>query len=310
MHIGIIGIGGIGGYIGSKLCAAYSNNSTHKITFIQRGSHGSEIKKNGLTYIGKTTETYRPTAVYESIENAGIFDSVILCTKSRDLEQTIQGIIPHIHAETSILTLLNGVNNAQRIQKIIPENRILQGCIYVSASIEKPGFVKQVGGAGKVFFGPEHESIQEKDTELQSVFSNANIPTVLTEKITIEVWKKYLFISTFATITSRYNKPIGVLVRDPKHLEETKILLTEMLSVAHALSIDINEHDAENVIDLAFKIPEQTRTSMQLDVYGGKKTEIDILTYYIIQKAEETNISVPLHTEMYTEIIKIINSQQ
>src|SRR5690554_3224226 len=299
MRIAIIGIGGIGGYIGSKLCAAYTDNSPHEIIFIQRGSHGSEIKKNSLTYIGKTTETYHPTAVYENIDNAGIFDSIILCTKSRDLEQTIQGIIPHIHAETRIVTLLNGVNNAQRIQKIIPEHRILQGCIYVSAAIDKPGIVKQVGGAGKVIFGPEYDRIHKKDKELESIFSQADIPTVLTEEITREVWKKYIFISTFATITSRYNKPIGEIVRTPHYLKETKTLLSEIVSVAQSLSIDIGEEDAENVIDLAFKIPEQTRTSMQLDVYSGKTPELDILTYYIIRKAEEKNISVPLHTEMY-----------
>ncbi|MFW5850816.1 MAG: ketopantoate reductase family protein [Bacteroidota bacterium] len=310
MRIAIIGIGGIGGYVGSKLCAAYANKSTHEIIFIQRGVHGSEIKKNGLTYIGKTTETYRPTAVYESIEKTGIFDSIVLCTKSRDLEQTIRDIIPHIHSKSRIVTLLNGVNNAQRIQDIIPEHRVLQGCIYVSAAIDKPGTVKQVGGAGKVIFGPEHDPIQKEDKELENIFSQADIPTVLTEEITREVWKKYLFISTFATITSRHNKPIGKIVRDPEHLEETKILLSEMLSVAHSLSIDISEKDADNVIDLAFKIPPHTPTSMQLDVYSGKTPELDILTYYIIRKAEERNISVPLHREMYNKIIKIINSQQ
>ncbi|MFO7868831.1 MAG: 2-dehydropantoate 2-reductase [Bacteroidales bacterium] len=310
MKIAIIGIGGIGGYISSKLCSTdHAHKSvTHntEIILIQRGKHGEKIKENGLTYEGKTTEIYYPDAVYKSIHKAGILDYIIVCTKSKDLEQTVSEFSNHLHEKSCIITLLNGVNNAERIQKILPRHRVLQGCIYVSASIKKPGIVQQIGGAGKVFIGPENDNITETDNTIYSIFNDAGIPTVLTEDITTEVWKKYLFICTFATITSRYNKPIGKIVRNEKYVTETKQLLTEIISVAHSQDISITKKDKDNVIKLAYKIPENTPTSMQLDVHSGKKPEIDILTKYIIDQAEKNNIDVPLHKKMYTDIQNII----
>jgi 2-dehydropantoate 2-reductase len=45
MKIGIVGIGGVGGYFGGKLAREYGNSGQHEIIFIVRGEHLSAIKK-------------------------------------------------------------------------------------------------------------------------------------------------------------------------------------------------------------------------------------------------------------------------
>ncbi len=45
MRIGIIGIGGVGGYFGGKLAREYGQLGTYEIIFIARGEHLQEIKK-------------------------------------------------------------------------------------------------------------------------------------------------------------------------------------------------------------------------------------------------------------------------
>ncbi|MHA2062262.1 MAG: 2-dehydropantoate 2-reductase N-terminal domain-containing protein, partial [Candidatus Sifarchaeia archaeon] len=47
MKIAIIGIGGVGGYFGTKLALEYVPTEEHGIFFLARGKHLAEIKKNG-----------------------------------------------------------------------------------------------------------------------------------------------------------------------------------------------------------------------------------------------------------------------
>ena len=48
MKIGIVGMGGVGGYFGGKLAKAFENSSRHEIIFIARGDHLKAIQDKGL----------------------------------------------------------------------------------------------------------------------------------------------------------------------------------------------------------------------------------------------------------------------
>jgi len=49
MKIAIVGIGGVGGYIGAKLCSLIgTQKKKYEITFIARGEHAQTVKTNGL----------------------------------------------------------------------------------------------------------------------------------------------------------------------------------------------------------------------------------------------------------------------
>ena len=50
-RIAVLGIGGVGGFLGGKLAAAYSNTADVEIIFIARGSNAQAIKENGLKLI-------------------------------------------------------------------------------------------------------------------------------------------------------------------------------------------------------------------------------------------------------------------
>ena len=53
IKIAIIGIGGVGGYLGAMLARRYSPESPVKLYFIARGAHGDILKRNGITLQSK-----------------------------------------------------------------------------------------------------------------------------------------------------------------------------------------------------------------------------------------------------------------
>ncbi len=309
MNIAVIGIGGIGGYIGAYLAKHYTKTNEHTITFIQRGVHGETIAKQGLTFIAKQTFISHPHAIYSTPLENDIFDLVFFCVKSKDLESTARGFSNHMHANTVCISLLNGVNNAKRLETVLPHHRILDGCIYVSAAITAPGVVTQKGGSGLVYFGPSNKEIRDIDTQILSILQQASIKSELSTDITTEVWRKYLFICPFATMTSLYNLPIGVLIRKPELFNQTQSLMQEIVNLATIHKAHLTTNDIDSAIELAFKIPEQTPTSMQLDIYAGKQPELEVFTQYVVSESKTFGIDCPTHSMLLPLLEDVVKKQ-
>ncbi|HPY82996.1 MAG TPA: ketopantoate reductase C-terminal domain-containing protein, partial [Bacteroidales bacterium] len=99
-------------------------------------------------------------------------------------------------------------------------------------------------------------------------------------------------------------------VRNKEYYQITQKLLNEVCIVAQAHNIFFTEDDKQAVLNLACKIPEHTPTSMQIDIYKGRTSEIDIFTEYIIQEAQKHNVQLPMHKKIYAELQEIITHEK
>ncbi|MBK8805656.1 MAG: 2-dehydropantoate 2-reductase [Bacteroidales bacterium] len=298
MNVLVVGIGGIGGYLGAKLSLKYANSGIHTISFMQRGNHKNAIETNGLSYIAKERITARPNAIYDSVKDLPLFDLVIFSVKAKDFISTAQSLKGAIHAETILLSTLNGVNNAKLLQEIFPENIILNGCIYVSASIDSPGVVVQKGGAGLLYFGSDVFDVSNY-TFVEYFFKEAGIKCELTENITLEVWKKYFFICPFATVTSLYQMPIGAVLENVEAFDYWKGLFAELVILSKSMGVELEDNIFDAALERAKTIPYDTATSMQLDFQNGIYPEIDVFTGFVVEKSRELSLNVPFHNKAY-----------
>ena len=121
--------------------------------------------------------------------------------KEYDLETAAGAIVPLLHEETVLLPILNGVDIAERLRSILPRGRVLGGCVYISAFIEAPGVVRQVGGTCQLFFPDQGKA--EGYGPLETLLKGAGIKAELTAEIAVHLWSKYLFVSPMAGVTSR-----------------------------------------------------------------------------------------------------------
>ena len=297
MRIAIVGIGGIGGYIGSKLCKAYATGTVHEIVFVQRGEHYRKIKESGLCYVTKNETIVSPNEIFESTENAGLFDVIFITVKSRDLEDAARSIQANLHADSVVISTLNGVDNAKRIQTVLPDATVLNGCIYVSAAIESPGVVRQTGGVGNLYFGSENGEV-DPYVEIETLLIEAGIKAVLTEAITKAVWEKYIFICSWASISSRYALPVGAILADEAKCTEWRSLLQEIANLGKCLKVGLSDHIVEQCMERFAQLPYENKTSMQLDIEAGKIAEIDSMTKYVVDRSEALGLAVPAHLEV------------
>jgi 2-dehydropantoate 2-reductase len=107
MKIAIIGIGGVGGYYGGKLSTHYGDHNDVEVTFIARGEHLKEIQKEGLKLItNEGTFIAKPDKATDNPANCGIFDLVLFCVKSYDLDHGAKLLYENISEKTVVITLM------------------------------------------------------------------------------------------------------------------------------------------------------------------------------------------------------------
>ena len=300
MRIAVVGIGGVGGYMGAKLCTLIgTQKKKYEVIFIARGEHAKAVKTNGLRVIEDDGEfTAIPSAVCTAQEADGTFDLILVCVKSYDIKEALLPLKKNIRTDTVLMPFANGVNNAETIANII-DAKVINGCVYILSHVQEPGVIRKQGSVFAAVFGdPE---LFGESLFIEYMFKDAGLRTKVSEDIETEVWKKYLFISAFASLTSFYESSIKKVY--DQHYEETKEVLQEIASVARAKGIPL-ENEIEKALKTASSLPEDASTSMRLDFQQHRKTELDTLTGYIIDEAKKLHIDVPLMQSIYTDLKK------
>jgi len=283
MKIAIVGLGGVGGYL-----AASFAKSGLDVGGFARGAHLKAIQKTGIRIIEDEKEWNTPLHVKNLDEAEGYFDVVMFCTKSYDLADACKALQKHIDANSILLSFSNGVNNGDMLRELC-DAKVLDACIYILAHIESPGVIRKKGKVFASLFGPQSEAAKI----IAELFEKASLRYKIPQNIKEALYKKYIFIAAFATLTAYYNTTIGAVYE--KHYDEAKKLLTEIAEFAKEKEgIDIFD-EVQKSLNTAAKVPYDSSTSMYLDFKNGKKTELENLSGYV-QK--------PFMQKLYNELKK------
>lgn len=304
IKIGVLGIGGVGGFIGAPLANTYEKNERVKIIFICRGKTRENIRKTGLIFESKGQKYIaHPYLVSENTDEIGKVDILIITTKSYSLKGVLQEYESVIGNETVIIPLQNMVNAKEIICNTIPNKGvIIEGCIYVSSFIKFPGHIKHVGGPGKIFIGG---SDLESYVWVKETISNAGINVNFVKNITEELWRKYLFIAPVGAITTAYGINLGELHDNKKLLHILENMMKEVIKLAQKSNVDIDDAFIKPSMDILNKFPPNTKSSLQLDFENNYPNEKEYLIDYIIDKSEKFG----LDTKYFSEIKNIIENK-
>ncbi|MDP2387827.1 MAG: 2-dehydropantoate 2-reductase [Bacteroidota bacterium] len=292
-RIGILGVGGVGGYFGGLLAERYFNSADVEVIFIVRPSSEKIIKEKGLKLITPQNEKIIfPSLVTSKPDEIGELDYLICTVKSYDLAESLIPLKNSVKRDTILLPLLNGVDSKEIIKTIFPEAVVLDGCVYIVSRLIEPGVVKETGNIHTLYFGSE-KTDQPGLKQLERLFLDAGIECFLCDTITSTVWEKFIFISSIASLTSYLNLTIGAILSDGMHKQTLLILLKELKLIADARSIGLQDDVIEKTLKKMGKLPFETTSSMHSDFKKGGKTEYRSLTEYVVKCGNELNIETP-----------------
>lgn len=293
-RVGILGLGGVGGYFGGKLALFYSGDPEVEIVFIARGDTLKNIRTNGLKLKTANTDyVINPSLATDDTNELGDLDVLIVCVKSYSLEDAVKSYQANLSQGAIIITVQNLVNHRECLIPILsPDIKHLNGCVYIISNIEQPGEIVHKSGPGKFYFGSENGD-NSKNRWLEELLRKADIDAELRNNIQEIIWKKFLFISSLATTTSYYNQTIGQVLQSEISRKFLVSLMKQANDIALAKGILLGESVISELLELMSNFPFEAKTSMQLDFESGNYTEIGALTEYVVLEGKKLGIATP-----------------
>ena len=157
--IGIMGAGAIGLYVGGMLA-----ESGARVVFATRGRTLESVSR-GLSlshYDGFKTALKPEQYRVGGVDSLAECDVVLFCTKSGDTEAAAIELSGSLKADTTIISLQNGVGNADLLKSLLPAHEIVAGIVPFNVVRLSPNAV-HCSMEGKVLIGPSLASASLAD---------------------------------------------------------------------------------------------------------------------------------------------------
>jgi 2-dehydropantoate 2-reductase len=294
MNIVVFGAGGIGGYFGGKL-----EKAGYKITFVVRGKHLEAIKNNGLKVKSINGDFIVYPKVTDDVSILKNPDLIIIGVKSWQIEQVAKQLKPIIEKHTMVLPLQNGADNADRLKTILNPNNVLAGLCRIVSKIEAPGIINHFGFDPEIVFGEYSNIKTDRIKILKEVFDKANIKSTVSDYILLDIWKKYLFITTVSGIGA-LTRSVFKVMREDEYIRNLMIkTANEVVAVANAKGIKLTSEDIDNTLKIVDNLKPETTASMQRDIMEGKPSELENFNGYIVKQGHLLNVETPVNAFIY-----------
>jgi 2-dehydropantoate 2-reductase len=295
MKVAVMGAGAVGCFFGALLAKA-----GHEVVLIGRPAHVDAIRSDGLLLelaTGQERIKLSASTSAASVAGAGL---VLVCVKSGDTEEVGWQMAPHLAEHAMIVSLQNGVGNAQRLTAQLGRH-VFPAAVYVAADMAGAGHVRHHGrGELVIGTGPRGE-------ELAALLRAAGIPTDLSDEVESVLWTKLVLNCAYNALSAITRQPYGALVAVDGTETLIRNVLKECEAVATACGIKLPAGQAESVLAAAHSMASQMSSTAQ-DLIRGRATEIDYLNGYVVRLGEEHAVPAPVNQAL-TVIVKILEAR-
>jgi 2-dehydropantoate 2-reductase len=204
-----------------------------------------------------------------------------------------------------ILSLQNGMGNAEIIAKTAGSEQIVCGTTAQGAMLLEPGRI-QHSGIGKTIIGMWDRPRQPIMARVAEVFTTAKIETSCEDDIKPVIWSKLFANVGINAVTALTGIRNGQLLDLEPTRQLVEAAVKEAVGVAAALQIAVDGDVLNNVLSIA-EATASNRSSMGQDVDAHRPTEIDAINGYIVKRAKELGLEVPVN-EALTRLIKTLQT--
>jgi 2-dehydropantoate 2-reductase len=319
MKIAIVGVGAIGGYVGTRLALA-----GEEVTFIARGANLEALRARGIRLLSATgsAETLPQVIATDDYCAAGPQDVIVLAMKAHQVE-TVVGEVPKLFAaDTIVVPMQNGIPYwyfhrhggelaGTRVHSVDPNGLIYEkipcervvGCVvYPAAELVAPGVIRHVEG-NRFPVGEPDGTSSARVSRLAQCFIRGGMQAPILSDIRSEVWLKLWGNLTFNPISALSRATLAGICQYPPSRAVAVAMMSEAQSVANKLGITFRV-PLERRIAGAAKVGHH-KTSMLQDVENARTLEIDALLGSVLELAKLTDTPTP-HIETVYALTKLL----
>jgi len=288
-----MGAGAVGGYFGARLAGA-----SNDVAFIARGPHLAALRRQGLTLESPQGNLHIRDALFtDDLSQVGVVDLVLFCVKSYDTEATADKLASLIGDRTIILSLQNGVDNADKIAQRWGHKRTLAGVVYIGSQLLQPGKIKHSSG-GRIVFGELDGQVHESTQAVERVLSSAQISCEVSRAIRNIQWRKLLWNAPFCAISCLTRTNVKEIVESESLTKLALDCMTEVREAAQAQAIDLDPALFEETLNFSKSLGD-FKPSMLQDLEAGKPLEYEAFNGIVVGLLDRIGKQAPTNQVFY-----------
>ena len=291
MKIAIVGAGAMGSLFGALLAEGGHAVWLHDIW----QEHIDAVNQNGITieFEGKLRRV-RLKATADPLQ-IGRSELVLIFVKATQTEAAAQTAARLAGTRGLVMTLQNGMGNAETIAQFISPDRILVGTTSHGSTMLKAGSIRHAGtGPTTVGMWATGEKAFENARQIADRFTLAGIETTAISDVRPVIWDKLIVNIGINAITALTGIKNGQILDREASRELSTAAIEEAVSVAQSQGIEIRKDPAAHVFQVAAATA-SNRSSMGQDVDQRRRTEIKAINGFVVREADRMGIPAPVN---------------
>ena len=317
MRTAILGAGALGIIIGALM----TKNGKQVDLIDSYQENVDALNADGARVTGNL-ELHWPVTALTPQEMRGAYDLILLLTKQTANEMALPRLLPHLHPDSIVCTLQNGIPE-DGVAAIIGRERTIGGAVGFGATWLRPGvseLTSTLEAVEKFAFeiGELDGVVRPRLETVKEILSAAGGTTILTNLMGIR-WTKLLMNATFSGMSAALGCSFRDLLADEKAMTCIAHIADETIKVCHGKGyrmVEMQGADMEflelgSKADIAGKMDfyrkvwgrHNNKASMLQDLEKGNNTEIDHINGVVCRSGRECGIATPFNDKV-VEIIK------
>ncbi len=282
MDIVVFGAGSLGSLLGGILAR------NHTVTVVARDPHASAIHDAGLQVTGEFECVTHPTVTIDGHELEG--ELALITVKSFDTETAAEALATG--SFEAVCSLQNGMGNEETLAAHV-DCPVLAGTASYGALYRKPGVVACTGH-GKIVLGPRTSGQSPIADRAAAAFRSAGLDAIAADDMPRRLWKKLAVNAGINAITALTRTQNGAVL-DGETTAIARAASRETARTARSAGVSLSNQEAIDAMKTVASRTAANTSSMAQDIRADRRTEIDAINGYVVDRAADQGVAVPIN---------------
>ena len=299
MKIAVVGAGAVGAWYAAKL--ALSGHETH---FVLRSDYEA-VKSSGYTLRDHAGEQrLYPVNAHRDAGSVGVCDLVIIGLKATANDRLRELIAPLVGPDTTLLTLQNGMGNAEALGDLFGIRKVMAGLCFVCLNRTAPGVIENYHH-GRLAFGEGEGPARERTRAVAKACADAGVVVEIADSLEEVLWKKLCWNVPFNGLAiAAGGVTTDKIMASPELVATAAALMREIQAAARARGFEIPDAFLEHQFKVTREMDAYKPSSL-IDYLAGRPVEVDAIWGYPLRRALAAGVPMPELAKLHAKLVSL-----
>lgn len=293
MQIAIFGVGALACLFGARL----SQLEFQDLVLLGTWPEQISALQTGSLVLQELDGCESPYSLWAQakLDNIPPVDVGIVLVKSQQTERVAKQATRLLKANGLLLTLQNGLGNAEILAEQVGSARVAVGVTAQGATVLGPGHVRHAGqGATHLAHHPQNN---KRLLEIAQLFQQAGLETQISQESDGLIWGKLAVNAGINPLTALFEVPNGRLAEDDRLRQLMIDAAQEVAQLAQVQGIVLPYPDVRQHVVAVAQATATNRSSMWQDMARGAPTEIESICGAVVRLGTKLGVSTPRNAQ-------------